>query len=101
MCCRLERVNIKKVRDVAKVTGTVITVAGAMVMTLYKGPFLDIIRSHRATHHKAGSEATNQHWIVGTQLLLGSCCDWAGFFILQVSIYTCRKIFSPQFRIWG
>ncbi|EEF48375.1 Auxin-induced protein 5NG4, putative [Ricinus communis] len=80
---RLERVNIKRVRDVAKVIGTCITVAGAMVMTLYKGPVLDIIRSHGAAHHKGGSEPSNQHWIVGTLLLLGSCFGWSGFFILQ------------------
>ncbi|XP_050213095.1 WAT1-related protein At4g08300-like [Mercurialis annua] len=79
---RLERVNIKRVRDIAKIVGTCVTVGGAMVMTMYKGPVLDIIRSHGATHNHA-TEPANQHWIMGTLLLLGSCCGWAGFFILQ------------------
>nr|GEW62115.1 WAT1-related protein At5g07050-like [Tanacetum cinerariifolium] len=35
--CRMEKLDLKKVRSQAKVIGTVLTVAGAMLMTLYKG----------------------------------------------------------------
>jgi len=66
--------------------GTVITVTGAMVMTLYKGPIIDFIRSQGAAHRGTTSNASgNQHWLTGTLMLLASCCGWAGFFILQVS----------------
>ncbi|RVW17636.1 WAT1-related protein [Vitis vinifera] len=58
---RLEKINIKKIPSQAKVIGTLITVTGAMVMTLYKG----------------------QNWATGTLMLLGSCFGWSGFFILQ------------------
>ncbi|KAK6163098.1 hypothetical protein DH2020_002939 [Rehmannia glutinosa] len=39
---RMEKVDIKKVMCQAKVVGTIITVAGAMLMTLYKGPLVDM-----------------------------------------------------------
>ena len=56
-------------------------------MTLYKGPVIDFIRSqYGAAHHGASNESGNQHRLAGTLMLLGSCCAWAGFFILQVSI---------------
>lgn len=81
---RLETVTFKKLHSAAKVVGTVITVTGAMVMTLYKGPIIDFIRSHGAAHHGTTSNASgNQHWLTGTLMLLASCCGWAGFFILQ------------------
>jgi hypothetical protein len=83
---RLETVNFKKLHSAAKAIGTVITVTGAMVMTLYKGPVIDFIRSHGAAHHGTSNESGNQHLLTGTLMLLGSCCAWAGFFILQVSI---------------
>ncbi|XP_021647429.1 WAT1-related protein At1g44800 isoform X2 [Hevea brasiliensis] len=80
----LERINVKKVHDVAKIVGTGITVAGAMVMTLYKGPIIDFIMSHGGSHHGSStSEPTDQHWVIGTLMLLASCCGWASFFILQ------------------
>ncbi|KAJ9146320.1 hypothetical protein P3X46_028601 [Hevea brasiliensis] len=82
---RLERVNVKKIHDVAKIVGTGITVAGAMVMTLYKGPIIDFIRSHgTGSHHvSSSSQPSDQHWVTGTLMLLASCLGWAGFFILQ------------------
>ncbi|XP_056164492.1 WAT1-related protein At4g08300-like [Syzygium oleosum] len=84
---RLEKVNVKKIQSLAKVIGTAVTVAGAMVMTLYKGPIIDIIRSGGTSHHHAGGSTPNgsadQHWVTGTLMLLASCCGWSGFFILQ------------------
>ncbi|KAJ7006651.1 WAT1-related protein [Populus alba x Populus x berolinensis] len=69
----LETVTFKKLHSAAKVVGTVITVTGAMVMTLYKGPIIDFIRSHGAAHHGTTSNASgNQHWLTGTLMLLAS-----------------------------
>ncbi|CAK7346997.1 unnamed protein product [Dovyalis caffra] len=80
---RLETVNFKKLHSAAKAIGTAVTVTGAMVMTLYKGPIIDFVRSHGAAHHGTSNESGNQHWLTGTLMLLGSCCGWSGFFILQ------------------
>lgn len=81
--CRLERVNIKKLHSQAKVIGTIVTVSGAMIMTFYKGPIVDFLRSRGGSHHGAMTDSSDQHWLLGTLLLLLSACGWAGFFIVQ------------------
>ncbi|KAK6115576.1 hypothetical protein DH2020_007845 [Rehmannia glutinosa] len=79
---RLEKVNLKKYHSLAKVTGTLITVTGAMVMTLYKGPAVDIF--HGGSQHKAAtSSAADQHWVAGTIMMLACIVGWSAFFILQ------------------
>ncbi|KAJ0086128.1 hypothetical protein Patl1_08389 [Pistacia atlantica] len=81
---RLETVNAKKLHSLAKVIGTVITVSGAMVMTLYKGPLIDFIRSGGGSHHQGTTtDSSDKHWLLGTLMLLGSCTGWSAFFILQ------------------
>ncbi|KAF8404110.1 hypothetical protein HHK36_008990 [Tetracentron sinense] len=80
---RLERVKIKKAPSQAKVVGTLVTLVGAMVMTLYKGPIIDMIGSRGRSSHESSSGSTDQHWVAGTLMLLASCCAWSAFFILQ------------------
>lgn len=83
---RLEKVNLKKGASLAKVIGTAITVSGAMVMTLYKGPIVNILPYHPGGnhHHDNVSSATdNQQWVTGTILLLCCICSWSAFFIAQ------------------
>ncbi|PIN04068.1 hypothetical protein CDL12_02259 [Handroanthus impetiginosus] len=74
--CRMEKVDIKKVRCQAKVVGTVVTVAGAMLMTLYKVP--------NTTQLDADKD-----WVKGSILLIIATFAWASFFILQA--VTLRK----------
>ncbi|KAL5558389.1 hypothetical protein UlMin_034600 [Ulmus minor] len=80
---RLETVNLRKIRSLAKVIGTVITVSGAMVMTLYKGPILDIFHGRGQSHQNSTAESEQHHWVIGTLMLVGSCGGWASFFIVQ------------------
>ncbi|XP_058787656.1 WAT1-related protein At4g08300-like [Vicia villosa] len=82
---RLESVNWRKFHSVAKVIGTVITVSGAMVMTLYKGPAFQFLKGGGISHHNdaAADEPMQQNWVMGPIMLIGSCASWAGFFILQ------------------
>ncbi|KAK9051861.1 hypothetical protein SSX86_028489 [Deinandra increscens subsp. villosa] len=85
---RMEKVNLKRIHSQAKVAGTVITVTGAMVMTLYKGPIVDILwythHGAASTHHAAaGGSASGQHWLAGTLMILLCTCSWAGYFIVQ------------------
>ncbi|KAE8674545.1 WAT1-related protein [Hibiscus syriacus] len=83
MIFRLEKINLKKVRSVAKIVGTSITVVGAMVMTLYKGPIVDFIKSGGTEHHVSTTESADKHWVTGTIMILASILSWAGYFILQ------------------
>ncbi|XVF64597.1 hypothetical protein PTKIN_Ptkin09bG0181200 [Pterospermum kingtungense] len=83
MIFRLEKVDMKKIHSVAKIIGTAITVIGAMVMTLYKGPIVDFIKTGGAVNHGTTTESADKHWVMGTIMILGSILSWAGFFILQ------------------
>ncbi|WVY91689.1 hypothetical protein V8G54_037203 [Vigna mungo] len=88
---RLERMKLKEVGCLAKMIGTVVSLGGAFLMALYKGPILNI----------AGSSATNvgqpenvndpsgNHWLSGACFLLIGCAGFAAFYILQT--ITLRK----------
>ncbi|KAL1188277.1 WAT1-related protein [Cardamine amara subsp. amara] len=80
---RIETVNLMKIRSLAKVVGTAITVGGAMVMTLYKGPAIELVKAAHSSVHGSSSETADQHWVTGTLAVMGSITTWAGFFILQ------------------
>ncbi|KAL0314305.1 UNVERIFIED_CONTAM: WAT1-related protein [Sesamum angustifolium] len=82
---RLETINMKRISSIAKVVGTLITVTGAMLMTLYKGPVVNILwYSHAGSHHKAAAAAaTDQHLVTGTIMLISCIVGWSAFFILQ------------------
>ncbi|CAN1343872.1 WAT1-related protein At5g07050, partial [Linum perenne] len=84
--CRMEILDMKKVRCQAKLIGTAVTVAGAMLMTLYKGPIVHMIWSRNA-NQSSGSEAINANsdkdWFKGSILLILATLAWATLFVLQ------------------
>ena len=83
---RMEIVDIKKVRCQAKVIGTVVTVAGAMLMTLYKGDVINLIWSeHAHTNSSSAPETSGKDWVKGSILLIIATFAWASFFIIQVN----------------
>ncbi|KAG2389834.1 WAT1-related protein [Vigna angularis] len=83
--------KLKEVGCLAKMIGTVVSLGGAFLMALYKGPILNI----------AGSSATNvgqpenvndpsgNHWLTGACFLLIGCAGFSAFYILQT--ITLRK----------
>ncbi|MED6162171.1 hypothetical protein PIB30_067858 [Stylosanthes scabra] len=87
MACilRLEKIKIKTIRSMAKVVGTLATLSGAMVMTLLKGPILELFGRHGSHNHNLqhnGDEIT-QHAIKGFVMITIGCFSWACFVILQ------------------
>ncbi|KAJ6749594.1 hypothetical protein OIU85_000250 [Salix viminalis] len=87
--CRMEIVDIKKVRCQAKVIGTIVTVAGAMLMTLYKGDVINFIWSeHAHTHSSSAPETSGKDWVKGSILLIIATFAWASFFIIQTVTLT-------------
>ena len=85
--CRMEKLDMKKFRCQAKVVGTVVTVAGAMLMTLYKGPIVEMVWSKYVHPHNSNaaenSGSSDKDWLKGSILLIIATFAWASFFILQ------------------
>lgn len=86
----MEKLHMKKFRTQAKVVGTAVTVAGAMLMTLYKGRVVNFIWSeHMHPHTSSAPDTTSssdKDWVKGSILLIIATFAWASFFILQVMI---------------
>ncbi|KAL4575116.1 hypothetical protein LXL04_021957 [Taraxacum kok-saghyz] len=83
---RLEKVNVKKLHSQGKILGTLITVGGAMVMTLVNGPPVPLPWTKGTeVHHALASTAIvsqDQH-IKGAIMITAGCFLWATFYILQ------------------
>ena len=83
----LERVKLRCIRSAGKVIGTLATVGGAMIMTLVKGPVLDLFWTKGASApNTAGTDIHSA--IKGAVLVTIGCFSYACFMILQV-----RQIF--------
>ncbi|KAL1351807.1 hypothetical protein HN51_015681 [Arachis hypogaea] len=79
---RLEKVKIRSVRSQAKVVGTLATVAGAMVMTLLKGP--ELFGAHGSNTHTQHNNGVNLHDVIkGSIMITVGCFSWACFMVLQ------------------
>eukprot|EP00253_Pinus_taeda_P000604 PITA_00604 len=97
---RMETVNIKKLRSQAKIAGTIVCVAGAMLMTLYKGPIVPMLWSphHQSpeTSFSAVSAIDNNDWIIGSLLIIAATLAWSALFILQAAVL---KKYSAQLSL--
>ncbi|KAK8651496.1 hypothetical protein V6N13_141097 [Hibiscus sabdariffa] len=93
--CRMEKIDVKKVRCQAKILGTTVTVAGAMLMTLYKGPVVDLFWSKKYVHTSQTpsyvTHATDKDWVKGSILLLTATFAWASLFVLQAKVLKTYK----------
>ncbi|KAI4302478.1 hypothetical protein MLD38_038217 [Melastoma candidum] len=101
---RMEKIDLKKVKCQAKIIGTVVTVAGAMLMTLYKGPLVKMVWTNHI-HPRSGSDATaaqtstpsDKEWFLGSILLIIATLAWASLFVLQTKALETYK--NHQFSL--
>ncbi|KAK2633740.1 hypothetical protein Ddye_028532 [Dipteronia dyeriana] len=84
---RLETVNIRKIYSQAKILGTIVTIGGAMLMTLMKGPILNLpwTKSEDFNQEACTSLPSVQNPTKGAIMIIVGCVCWAGFFILQAN----------------
>ncbi|CAN1272681.1 WAT1-related protein At3g28050 [Linum perenne] len=64
---RMERVCIRRSSSQAKIVGTIVAIAGAFVVTLYKGPpvFMPPSPSTASLINQSLRSSTTQHWVLG------------------------------------
>ncbi|KAM0949649.1 putative EamA domain-containing protein [Dioscorea sansibarensis] len=77
---RLEKLYVKNLRGMAKVIGTVASLARVTLMTLYKGkPF----RSLWSVPIHMGSSLIHENWLKGSILSVASCITWSMWYVMQ------------------
>ncbi|CAN4088768.1 unnamed protein product [Withania somnifera] len=83
---RLERVHFMRRDGMAKILGTIASVGGATIITLYKGP--PLLRASNSSKQEVAvsQENTTMDWTWGCVYLLGHCLSWAGWMVLQAPV---------------
>ena len=84
---RMERVRLRSVHSQAKIVGTALTVAGAVLMILYHGPVVQFPWT-KGQHHDAAAaagQAAGRGFLAGTLYVIAACVAWSGFFVLQAN----------------
>ncbi|XP_073525321.1 uncharacterized protein [Phyllobates terribilis] len=85
---RLEMVNIRKTKGIAKVTGTLVSLCGVLIMTLYKGSLIRNVVHPPLSRAQGGSDV-HENWVKGTLLIVASCITWSISYIMQA--YTLKR----------
>ena len=86
---RIEKVRLNRKDGISKVIGTILCVAGASVITLYKGPtiFSPAPSLNRPTPMFVSlGDAKGKNWTLGCLYLIGHCLSWSGWLVLQAPI---------------
>ncbi|XP_024962799.1 WAT1-related protein At4g30420-like [Cynara cardunculus var. scolymus] len=82
-----EPVNIRSLRTIAKILGTVLCVTSAAAMALIKGPKL--LNSQLPLSNSLllnSSSGSDNLWLLGCLCLFGSSCCWSFYLIIQVPV---------------
>ncbi|XP_045792439.1 WAT1-related protein At4g30420-like isoform X2 [Trifolium pratense] len=83
----MEKVNIRSLRTIAKIVGTLICVGGAMSITLLKGPKLLNAENLPSKSTMATTLGSDDNWLLGCLFVLASSVAWSLWLILQVPAY--------------
>ncbi|XP_050363513.1 protein WALLS ARE THIN 1 [Argentina anserina] len=102
---RIEKVRLDRKDGIAKVAGTIFCVAGASVITLYKGPAIysptkpletmfmssasssmTSMSSFTTSAMSVLGDAKGKSWTLGCLYLIGHCLSWSGWLVLQAPV---------------
>nr|DAD31923.1 TPA_asm: hypothetical protein HUJ06_010774 [Nelumbo nucifera] len=82
-----EQVNVLRRDGLAKVVGTILSIGGATIITLYKDPPLNFLQhsQRKSVEEYMGLYSTEvKNWALGCLYVLGHCLSWCSWMILQV-----------------
>ncbi|KAL4312798.1 hypothetical protein GQ457_01G031650 [Hibiscus cannabinus] len=88
---RLEVVNLRNPRGIAKVVGTFVSLVGVTTMTLYKGPAIKSLGPTLV--HIQGKSPIHENWLKGSILIVCSCFTWSILYIMQA--FTLKRYPAP------
>ncbi|XP_073144162.1 protein WALLS ARE THIN 1-like isoform X2 [Henckelia pumila] len=102
---RIEKVRLERKDGISKVAGTLFCVAGASVITLYKGPTIySPTPPSQATPTMVLGDAKGKNWTLGCVFLIGHCLSWSGWLVLQAPVlkkYPARLSFTSYQCFFG
>lgn len=93
---RIEKVRLNRKDGIGKVAGTLFCVAGASVITLYKGPTIyspapplhaaNILPANISPILASLGDAKGKSWTLGCIFLIGHCLSWSAWLVLQAPV---------------
>ncbi|KAM7517228.1 hypothetical protein LguiA_006811 [Lonicera macranthoides] len=93
---RIEKVRLNRKDGIGKVAGTLFCVAGASVITLYKGPTIyspapplhaaNIFPANISPILASLGDAKGKSWTLGCIFLIGHCLSWSAWLVLQAPV---------------
>ncbi|KAK4487787.1 hypothetical protein RD792_005527 [Penstemon davidsonii] len=111
---KIEKVRLDRKDGISKVAGTLFCVAGASVITLYKGPTIyspgPHLQSPLGVEALASpmlptlGDANGKNWTLGCIFLIGHCLSWSGWLVLQAPVlkkYPARLSFTSYQCFFG
>jgi len=83
---RMEKVVLSSKSSQAKIWGTVVSISGAFLVTLYKGPPIIVLPTPSLKLHQPLSNTTQSNWVIGGLLLTAEYTLVPLWYIVQTQI---------------
>ncbi|KAM2330626.1 hypothetical protein ACFX1X_021430 [Malus domestica] len=84
----MERINVRSFSSLAKTLGTIVSISGAFIVTLYKGPPIlntsSTVMTDMLSQKQLLSEQSN--WVLGGVCVAANCMLAASWLIVQASV---------------
>ncbi|KAF8698799.1 hypothetical protein HU200_035058 [Digitaria exilis] len=81
---RMEIIDVRNLRGLAKIAGTMVSFAGVATISVYKGAGVKSLWKPPIRIHGSGPVVVHESWVKGSLLAVASCICWSVCFILQV-----------------
>ncbi|CAI0570349.1 unnamed protein product [Linum tenue] len=79
---RLESLDLRNPRGIAKILGTLVSLSGVMTMTLYRGPIVEQLWNP-LVRIQGKASSNHESWLKGSILSVASCVPRSCWYIMQ------------------